>query len=203
MDWAWAHNLKSRTSRTALEQQSKAPPLSVTDGAIAPSAPGALDLFFGRLTHKGSCVPGLVHEHMKAFRFVRVIHSKAPLNGTQFCLFPGTIFRQELDIFKLDIIARELKALDTELGMVGKEAGDGSTIDGCALGLASFVEAKFLQQSAGRLKDFGEQQQIHQSWPQTVQGQRTRDPVCCEQESVSKLYLLSLQRRHGSKMQGA
>eukprot|EP00913_Durusdinium_trenchii_P002615 g2421.t1 len=69
---------------------------------------------------------------------------------------------KELDIFKLDIIARELKALDTELGMVGKEAGDGSTIDGCALGLASFVEAKFLQQSAGRLKDFGEQQQIHQ-----------------------------------------
>lgn len=50
---------------------------------------------------------------------------------------------KELDIFKLDIIARELKALDNELGLVGKEA-------------------KFLQQSAGRLKDFGEQQQIHQ-----------------------------------------
>jgi len=50
---------------------------------------------------------------------------------------------KELDIFKLDIIARELKALDNELGMVGKEA-------------------KFLQHSAGRLKEFGEQQQIHQ-----------------------------------------
>ncbi|CAE7284679.1 FBA1 [Symbiodinium natans] len=50
---------------------------------------------------------------------------------------------KELDIFKLDIIARELKSLDNELGLVGKEA-------------------KFLQQSAGRLKDFGDQQQIHQ-----------------------------------------
>ena len=29
---------------------------------------------------------------------------------------------EELDIFKLDIIARELKALDNELGLVGKEA---------------------------------------------------------------------------------
>jgi len=50
---------------------------------------------------------------------------------------------KELDIFKLDIIARELKALDNELGYVGKEA-------------------KYLGQSAGRLKDFGEQQQIGQ-----------------------------------------
>ncbi|OLQ00349.1 Fructose-bisphosphate aldolase [Symbiodinium microadriaticum] len=50
---------------------------------------------------------------------------------------------KELDIFKLDIIARELKSLDNELGLVGKEA-------------------KFLQQSAGRLKDFGDQQQILQ-----------------------------------------
>lgn len=48
---------------------------------------------------------------------------------------------KELDIFKLDIIARELKALDGELGLVGQ---------GCkALGI-----------DAGRLKDYGEQQKI-------------------------------------------
>eukprot|EP00927_Polykrikos_kofoidii_P007010 TRINITY_DN12862_c0_g1_i1.p1 TRINITY_DN12862_c0_g1~~TRINITY_DN12862_c0_g1_i1.p1 ORF type:complete len:1150 (+),score=338.69 TRINITY_DN12862_c0_g1_i1:336-3785(+) len=48
---------------------------------------------------------------------------------------------KELDIFKLDIIARELKALDNELGFVGKEV-------------------KMLQQDAGRLKNYDEQQQI-------------------------------------------
>eukprot|EP00928_Gymnodinium_smaydae_P070386 TRINITY_DN54230_c0_g1_i1.p1 TRINITY_DN54230_c0_g1~~TRINITY_DN54230_c0_g1_i1.p1 ORF type:complete len:1256 (+),score=298.71 TRINITY_DN54230_c0_g1_i1:59-3826(+) len=48
---------------------------------------------------------------------------------------------KELDIFKLDIIARELKALDSELGLAGKEV-------------------KSLQQDTGRLKNYDEQQQI-------------------------------------------
>jgi len=48
---------------------------------------------------------------------------------------------KELDIFKLDIIARELKALDNELSMVGKTA-------------------KALLHDAARLKNFDEKEQI-------------------------------------------
>jgi len=48
---------------------------------------------------------------------------------------------KELDIFKLDIIARELKKLDNELGMVGKSV-------------------KALQNDAGRLKNYDEREQI-------------------------------------------
>ena len=52
---------------------------------------------------------------------------------------------KELDIFKLDIIARELKALDNELGRVGGGV-------------------KSLHQDAGRLRNYDEQQSIgHQS----------------------------------------
>ena len=41
-----------------------------------------------------------------------------------FLLKKASLFQhlEELDIFKLDIIARELKALDNEVGLVGKEA---------------------------------------------------------------------------------
>jgi len=48
---------------------------------------------------------------------------------------------KELDIFKLDIIARELKALDQELGMVGKQA-------------------RAVEQDAGKLKNYEEQRQM-------------------------------------------
>jgi len=50
---------------------------------------------------------------------------------------------KELDIFKLDIIARELKGLDNELGRVGSGA-------------------KSLGQDAGRLRNYDEQQMIGQ-----------------------------------------
>merc|ERR1712232_1380876 len=48
---------------------------------------------------------------------------------------------KELDIFKLDIIARELKALDNELGSVGKQA-------------------KMLQNDSAKLRNYDEQQQL-------------------------------------------
>merc|ERR1712048_766541 len=50
---------------------------------------------------------------------------------------------KELDIFKLDIIARELKALDNKLGSLGRVAKD-------------------LLQDAGRIKEYMDQQRISQ-----------------------------------------
>merc|ERR1712113_1063863 len=48
---------------------------------------------------------------------------------------------KELDIFKLDIIARELKGIDQELGMVGKQV-------------------RVIDQDASKLRNFDEQQQM-------------------------------------------
>lgn len=50
---------------------------------------------------------------------------------------------KELDIFKLDIIARELKLLDNELGIMGKSV-------------------KFLQNDVARLKNYDEQKQLEE-----------------------------------------
>lgn len=56
---------------------------------------------------------------------------------------------KELDIFKLDVIARELKGLDNELGRVG-------------------TEVKTLVSEAGNLKNFDEQQRIGQQAGRTL-----------------------------------